>query len=314
MQAPEDVHKPVTEEPGESPPRPQSRIATWLVVLAAATLVIGPLLGTGLHQERARWRMAAGLEHWLDNDLPAALAELDVAAGIAPDYTPVFSLRSQWRIAVGDYAGALADAEQVLKAAPQNVRGIQLRADALMHLGRSREAAKVWAEAAAVPQAQYENVDPSLLNSVAYFRALGKYDLDTAWLEINAALEQLGEFSELARQDENWRSAQVAFLDTRGYIRFLRGDHEGALEDLHPAVLGAERQRREQHLKKRTEVRLGVRDPRAVARELRDVDRSLAVIRYHRALVLEALDRSEEAEKDYRRVRELGFEPNEKLF
>jgi hypothetical protein len=47
---------------------------------------------------------------------------------------------------------------------------------------------------------------------------------------------------------------------------------------------------------------------------LKEVDRTTAVIRYHRALVLEALRRPDEAAGDYRRVRELGFEPDEKLF
>jgi tetratricopeptide (TPR) repeat protein len=314
MHQPAEVAQTAADQAAEAAPRPHSAGARWLVVLAAAILVIGPLLGTGLHRERARWRIAAGLEHWLNHDLTAALAELDAAAELDPDLTQVYALRSQWRIYAEDYAGALADAEQVLRATPGNMRGVQLKGDALVYLGRAADAAKLWAEFAAVPPSQYDIADPALLNGVAYYRALGVEDLDIAWAEINAALKQLNEMSDFARSQEAWRSSQVALLDTRGYIRYLRGDNKGALEDLGPAVLGAERQRQEQHLDKYTAVRLGMVDPRTVAWQLKEVDRTAAVIRYHRALVLESLGRDEEAAKDFRRVRELGFEPDERLF
>jgi hypothetical protein len=314
MQEPAEAVKPVSIDSAEAAPRSQSSAVVWLVVLAAATIVLGPLLGAGLHQERARWRIAAGLEHWLNNDLPAALAELDAAAQLAPDLTQIYALRSQWRLYAGDYAGALADAEQVLNASPRSMRGVQLKGDALVYLGRASEAAALWAEFAPVPRSQYDIADPTLLNGVAYYRALGEQNLDTAWAEINAALKQLNQMSEFARSQEAWRSSQVAFLDTRGYLRYLRRDYHGALEDLNPAVFGAERQRQEQLLDRTTAVRMGMIDPRVVEWQLKDVNRTVAVIRYHRALALDALDRGEEAQKDYRRVRELGFEPDERLF
>jgi tetratricopeptide (TPR) repeat protein len=314
MQQPAESLKPASDPAGEAPPRSQSSAVVWLVVLAAAAIAIGPLLGSGLHRERARWRIATGLEHWLDGDLPAALAELDAAAEIAPDLTQVFELRSQFRIYAADYAGALADAESLLSVNPLNSRGIQLKGDALVYLGRGKEAAELWADFAAVRPSQYDLVSPALLNGVAYYRALGNYELATAWAEINAALQQIGQLGERAKATQQWRSSQVAFLDTRGYIRYLRGDREGALEDLNLAVFGAERQREEQRLEGSNATRLGMVDPRTIAWQVRDVDRTLAVIRFHRALALEALGRTEEAEKDLRRVRELGFEPDEKLF
>ena len=42
--------------------------------------------------------------------------------------------------------------------------------------------------------------------------------------------------------------------------------------------------------------------------------RSIAVLHYHRGLVYERLGRQDEADADYRRVRELGFEPGDDLF
>jgi tetratricopeptide (TPR) repeat protein len=300
--------------PGDAPPPSHSGLAKWFVVLAAATLVIGPLLGAGLHHERARWRIAAGLEHYLDDDVATAIADLDAAAEIAPDLVQVYLLRSQWRTQAGDYAGALADAEEALKLSPGDAQGVQLKADALLHSGRSREAAKVWIDFAAVPPSQYEHVSRDVLNVVAYYRALGNEDLKAAWAEINVALARLNQLGEGAQSHPAWRAAQVAYLDTRGYIRLLRRDRQGALDDLNSAVLGAERQRHERRLGLNTAARLGVIDPRLVERQFKEVDRTVAVIRYHRGLALESLDRVEEAEKDFRRVRELGFEPGNQLF
>jgi hypothetical protein len=314
MHEPAEVVQAVVVDSEEAAPRPHAGRTRWLVVLAAAILAIGPLLGTGLHRERARWRVAAGLEHWLNNDVAAAVAELDAAAQLDPDLTQVYTLRSQWRVHAGDYAGALSDAEQLLRATPRSMQGVQLKGDALVYLGRAAEAAALWAEFAAVPPSQYDLADPALLNGVAYYRALGEQDLDIAWAEINAALRQLNQMSDLARSQDAWRASQVAFLDTRGYLRYLRGDNEGALEDLSPAVLGAEARRQAEHFDATTAIRLGITDPRTVAWQLKEVDRTTAVIRYHRALVLEALRRPDEAARDYRRVRELGFEPDEKLF
>ena len=45
-----------------------------------------------------------------------------------------------------------------------------------------------------------------------------------------------------------------------------------------------------------------------------ELKRTVAVIRYHRGLVLDAMGDAERAQEDFRRVRELGFEPNEQLF
>ena len=55
-------------------------------------------------------------------------------------------------------------------------------------------------------------------------------------------------------------------------------------------------------------------DLRVIRRERKQFDESVAVIRYHRMLVLENLGRSDDAERDRQRVIELGFEPNDELF
>jgi hypothetical protein len=282
------------------PPPSHSGISRWLVVLAAAALVIGPLLGGELPRERARWRIAAGLEHWLDQDLPAALAELDAAAQLAPDYPRVHELRSQWRIYAGDYQGALEDARQLRKLEPANPEGFRLEADALLYLGRGQEAAATWVEYAALEKDRDGSIQPATLNGLAYFRALAKSELDTALKEVNEAITAAG--------------PEPAMVDTRGYIRFRQKKYVSALADLNPAVVSVERELEKELADERQNAALSVADPRAFAWRMKLIYRNVAVIRYHRGQVLQAMGHTAEAAKDFRRVRELGFEPGPQLF
>jgi hypothetical protein len=94
-------------------------------------------------------------------------------------------------------------------------------------------------------------------------------------------------------------------LDTRGYIHFRRGDLTAAEADLNLAV---DRTEQDYQGEERTRHRREFNQP------LDRLRKSLAVIRYHRALVFDALGQSKKAEADRRRVRELGFAPAPSLF
>jgi tetratricopeptide (TPR) repeat protein len=288
-----------TFEPSSSAP-PQPGLSRWIVIAAAILLVAGPLLGGGLHYERARWRIAAGIERWLDDDLPTALEHLDAAIALAPDYARAYELRGQWRIFAQDYAGALQDAEKVLEFDPTSQSGFHLKADALVYLDRANEAMQAWNEYAKLEKETLGEVQPVTLNGVAYYRALANTRLLQAQDEINKAIEELG--------------PDPALLDTRGFIRYRLKQHRAALEDIDPAVIAVERMRDEQRHQAKTGVGRSILDPRTAEWELKLLDRNVAVIRYHRGLVYEALGRATEAERDFRRVRELGFEPGSNLF
>jgi tetratricopeptide (TPR) repeat protein len=253
-----------------------------------------------LPRERARWRIAAGLEHWLDQDLPSALAALDAAATLAPDYALVYELRAEWRIFAGDYRGALEDSRQLRKLAPGELDGFRLEADALLYLGRGPEAVATWLEYAELEKNLAGANQPATLNGVAYFRALANTDLDTALKEVNEAIDLAG--------------PDPAMIDTRGYIRFRQKKHIAALGDLNPSVVAVEREWEKSRFEQRQNAALGVADPRAVAWQMKLLRRNVAVIRYHRGQILQAIGRTEDAKKDFRRVRELGFEPGPRLF
>jgi tetratricopeptide (TPR) repeat protein len=165
---------------------------------------------------------------------------------------------------------------------------------ALQHLGRHAESIADWeklvklrADAAARRRAE-------ALNGLAYARAVAQTDLDQALREVEQALQLVGD--------------NPAMLDTRGYIQVLRGDLEAAKTDLEVAVAGVEQQ-----LQKATATPDYV-DRREYERDLRNLKQSVAVIRYHRALLCDQLGQAEPAAADRRRVRELGFEPNDDLF
>lgn len=296
-----DTYEPSADLPSQDePPRHAPGWSRWIVVAAAVVLVTGPLVGSGLHRERARWLIAAGLEQWLEGDVSAALASLDAAAAAAPDYPRIYGLRSQWRIFAGDYAGALQDAKRLRELDAEALDAFRLQADALVFLGRPQDAAQTWLKYAALEKEQRGVIQAVTLNGVAYYRALAKANLETALKEINQAIDLLG--------------ADPALLDTRGYIQFQREDYAAALEDLDPAVMAVERQRDQLRHEQKTLVGLSVKDPRTVTWEMKMLDRNVAVIRYHRGMLYEALDRDADAQRDFRRVRELGHEPGPQLF
>lgn len=117
-------------------------------------------------------------------------------------------------------------------------------------------------------------------NDMAYFSALLGDHLDDALKQVEKALAE--------------RPEEPAFLDTRGYILHRMGRNEEALADVQEAV---------ETLEKAGAPSMG---PQA--------RKAFAVIVYHRSLIYDALGKSVEALQDRERVRELGFQPDERLF
>ncbi|HAY81861.1 MAG TPA: hypothetical protein DCY79_18815 [Planctomycetaceae bacterium] len=104
----------------------------------------------------------------------------------------------------------------------------------------------------------------------------------------------------------------ASHLDTRGFLHYRRGDLGAALSDLDLAVSQMElvyevrRQANEEQASKQAQV--------IFAEELDAMRHALAVMLYHRSLVLQQLHRDEEAEADLERVRKLGEVPGDTLF
>ena len=107
---------------------------------------------------------------------------------------------------------------------------------------------------------------------------------------------------------------RTAVLDTRGYAYFVRGDSDElalARRDLDIAVSAAEalyhfhKSARQQHMSI---------DLREYDRRIASEKEQVAIIRYHRALVLDAQFQTNRADEDRQRIRQLGFEPGPDLF
>jgi tetratricopeptide (TPR) repeat protein len=147
------------------------------------------------------------------------------------------------------------------------------------------------------------------LNQIAYARALAGRDLEQGLTEVEEALQTLRGSKPRAmlasREERNrYQGSLSAYLDTRGYLRHLTGKHEEALDDLKEALAIMEEIRSQYTTEPRGEA----------AAELQALDHSRGVMFQHRGLVLEKLGRTEEAQQDFARAKELGFDPAAGVF
>lgn len=104
-------------------------------------------------------------------------------------------------------------------------------------------------------------------------------------------------------------SRGATFLDTRGFVRFANGRYSLGLEDMNLAI-GAIRVLRKSFgtpLQNTT-------DMLNLDQMQREIVRHDAVMHYHRMLILEAMNESERADADRATIKELGFEPDRRLF
>ncbi len=192
---------------------------------------------------------------------------------------------------------ALEDYDRALALEPDHLWALIQRCEVFQHLGRHAEAIRDWKKLMDRHQSASAEQRAVFLNGLAYAQSLDNRkspELDKALENITQALNLVGQ--------------NAAMLDTRGYIHYRRGNLAAAIADLNLAV-----QRMEQEHKEMQQTRQYV-DRREFERELQKSRKSLAVIRYHRAVVFDALGKPTEADADRQRVRELGFAPGPSLF
>jgi tetratricopeptide (TPR) repeat protein len=269
----------------------------WLVaasVAAAFVLVMGPVIYLGLPEEISRWYVAAAMELQLDGDTGEALQRMERAESWSPENPVIYAYRGDWKLEDGDYRGSLDEYNRALRINNGYRWALVQRSQALQHLGRHEEAIADWKRLLENESYLFSARRATTLNGLAYAQALGKTELESALENVEQALRLVGQ--------------NAAMLDTRGFIHYQRGDLKSARSDLELAVRMIEDDFREygqtkQYIR-RHEYEAG----------LRMLAQSVAVIRYHRALVYEGLDKPDEAEKDLQRVRELGFAPGDDLF
>jgi tetratricopeptide (TPR) repeat protein len=271
--------------------RRRRAVRALLALFAVGALGV-VLLQTSL-RERANklissWLLNRAMEKYLADDLPGALAELDRAVAWSPDSPDVFALRADVRLAANDLPGSLADCNKLIGLAPKFAPAYVRRGYVYQRLERHREAiddatrsielSSIWNAAEA-------------LNGRAYIRALAGMELEQGLEDVEKAL----------RLHEN----EPAYLDTRGYLRYLLGRYQPALADMDLAIDLSET-RKANHLRMIERRRV---PPQAVGLLLRHTKENLAVMYHHRGQIHEKLGNSGKAQADLRLGDELGYNP-----
>jgi tetratricopeptide (TPR) repeat protein len=274
--------------------RRTSRLAIMLIV----AVVLGPLLWRWWPTEVARWYCAIAKERQLEGDLEAATQALLTALWWSPESAAIFRQRGDLHAERRDYEAAIADYARAVELDPADPMNFVQRSVAFQHQKRHAEAIQDWHSIEALVKNQGQEQSATVLNGLAYARALGNSELDRALDEVNQAL-QFG-----SRNVES----RAAMLDTRGYIQFLRGEHQAARQDLDRAVESIELLLAARANQK------SYSDPRQHEQESKLLEQHAAVMRYHRALVLQALGEADLADQDLRQVRQWGYEPGDGLF
>jgi tetratricopeptide (TPR) repeat protein len=284
----------VADLPPEKPQRPKSRWLNRATIMVAVLLVLGPVIYLGLPDEVARWYVAAAIEAYEDGDTVGALRHMDAASRWGSDNPAIYVYLGSWKQQEGDYEGSLVQYNKVLEIDATDEWALVQRSQVLQHLGRHVQSIADWkklASSSAMSQIQRRVM---YLNGLAYAQALGDTELDAALENIENAINSVGQ--------------NAAMLDTRGFIQYRRGDLKSAKADLELAVKLVE-----DEYSQAARVTQYIQ-PREFEASLKAFAQSVAVIRYHRSLVFDALEEPDAAANDRARVRELGFEPGEHLF
>lgn len=298
----------------DAPDLPPRRV--WLprgIIAAIILLVLGPILYTGIPGEVARWYQAAAFEQRLTGDFERAYRLLDQSLTWAPDDAGAYALRAEWKLAQKDYRGSLEDYDRALELDPDQTHASVQRTQVLQHLGRRPEAVVFWEQLERQSGDSSPSARAMVLNGLAYARAVAGGDeaeLREALKNIERAIELWDQSQSMMSLLEERKPTQddAALQDTRGYLRFLLGDLEQARQDLDQALEIIVKVLEE------TETTTAYIDRREFQLSLKQVRENAAVMYHHRAQVLEKLGKVKLAETDRRRVRELGFEPNDDLF
>jgi tetratricopeptide (TPR) repeat protein len=303
-----------------APLRPRGiRPLTWILLLA----IIGPCAVQFVPNEMGRWHLTRAIRLRENGQKEAANRELAVAMERFPNNPSLLLRRAEWQLADGNREGAIADADRMLDAvrnssAVHSAKWLNIHSLFLWKLGEFSRAVEDCKQLESLSERSGIPERATALNGLAYAQALANIDLDEALANVNQALEL--------------RPASEAMLDTRGFIYFRQGEYSLALKDLDEAVKVMDREAElarkmpsrflwpPEALKQRRQA-----EPRTIVElaplpsdndaQIEYAARAAAVGHYHRSLVLSALGRNEDAEKDLEMVRKLiGREPDETLF
>lgn len=145
-----------------------------------------------------------------------ALADYDEAIRLSPDYRFAWHNRGITKLGQNDLSGAIFDLTRATQLDPS-------KPNTWIGLARAQAMAKQYSGAAVSFEraAALDTSDASLLNSACWARALGREGLPQALADCNASLA-------IASNPNTY--------DSRGLVKLLMGDNQGALSDYDTAV------------------------------------------------------------------------------
>lgn len=287
-----------TEQPAASAAarRPKAtsskRLLIGLLVFGVAVpTAVGPLALPLFRDAATGWLLDRAAVHEVNGRPEAAVAAVGRALDLQRDDVDLLCLRASLRLEARDAAGAIADATQAIGLAPTSPQPARVRALAHVVNGDADAALSDAELVIALSSAG----DPDALNHRAYIRGLVGRDLPAALADIDAALAADGGDS-------------PEMLDTRGYVLHLLGRQQEAVDQLNLAIDGMQQRRRDLSLL------VGRMEKVELARRLRWIDHSLAVMLHHRGLACRALGLEGQAEQDLSNAVKKGFDPSRGIF
>jgi tetratricopeptide (TPR) repeat protein len=244
----------------------------------------------GLSLEELQWALRSIQADRDAGRKAEAYERLRLVIDWSPAEPTLLLARAEWRIQDGEYALALDDCNRAHNLEPEHAETLLLRSQVFQYLGRHSDAVADFKTLDQLSQTRKSINRVVVLNGLAYARALGNVELAEGLKGINEALRS-------APKDP-------AMLDTRGFLLFKQGEYEASLREMEVATPLADSEFQQRY------------GPSSKPSPQRDtMARNVAVIYYHRSLVLEKLGRNDEAERDRSRARQLiGREPDETLF
>lgn len=277
------------------------------MILLLVGLVLYPLVRKAAPLEYAKWQLAAAanaLAHsqWEEAEKHLLAAEESSSeVRSLPDYWGVYLKLVNGDPQRDDSTDMLIDKlrEAIAENSQNRLAGNWL-VELLSEQGRFEEAL----ESLKLTYGEDGPRGAVQLNQLAYYRSLANKELDAALKDIDAALQEIPN--------------EPSFLDTKAWVLFRLKRLEdalsvvnAALKELLPVIPEEFREAPSDY----DPAGLGTAPlgklPQNLSKERLDV---IAVIRFHRMKILEALGREEEALADYRAIRFWGTEPDDKLY
>ncbi|HEX4130737.1 MAG TPA: hypothetical protein VHZ24_11900 [Pirellulales bacterium] len=273
-------------------------VALLLLAAIVAALVVESPLGTDGRNMWIRFLVRRADEKHAAGDLPGAIAALDRAISWLPEdqsrdmASQLYTFRARWRFEDKQFDASLDDANRAVELQPKQARAYLIRSFIYQRDGEHEKALTDLDQAVRYR----EPADPEPLNARAYGCALARTKLKEGLADVERALVL-------------W-PMNYAYLDTRGYLQFLLGDKQAALDDLEKSIELGERSKK---LEFDRAAKRGA-SPAYLERFTRQYDEQLSVLYHHRGEVFEKMGQADRATADFAKAKQLGYNPAEGVF